>query len=476
MIGAAATITAAAPGTLDAAQLNFGDGIGTLVFNHTGTAYEFSAALASTGTGTHTLNHDSGTTFLTADSSGFTGATNVDGGTLVVNGSLASSSLITIKPGGTLKGKGAVGDTIVDGGVLAPGSGGPGSSLTVAGNLSCNDGTYQVFVDPVTSSFASVTGSADLSGATLAVSTNGLAIGQFKVLTADSGLGGTEFASVTGVTNTAFVSVTDSYDINNAYLDVTKVRDFGDAGRTPNQIATGEGLDSMPQSGPLFTALADLATDTQAQAAFDQLSGEIHSSVKGMLVEDSRFLRDAATSRIRAAFGDPDATELSVMAYGEGGPEMAAADTDRFAVWGQTFGAWGNADSDGNAAALDRSSGGVLAGADTLVGGWRLGLLGGYSHSSLDAADRNSSAKADSYHLGLYGGTNWGALAIRSGAAYSWNSLSAHRSVAFTGFADGLSADYDAGTAQVFGELEQDRCRKRRQVRAVRQPRLCQST
>ncbi|RUY82485.1 autotransporter outer membrane beta-barrel domain-containing protein, partial [Mesorhizobium sp. M7A.F.Ca.CA.001.10.2.1] len=134
-------------------------------------------------------------------------------------------------------------------------------------------------------------------------------------------------------------------------------------------------------------------------------------------------------------------------------PEMVAADTDRFAVWGQAFGSWGSTDSDGNAAAFDRSTGGLLAGADTLVGGWRVGLLGGYSHSSFDADDRNSSGKSDSYHLGLYGGTNWGAIAFRTGAAYSWSSLSTKRSVAFNGFTDGLSADYDAGTAQVFGEL-----------------------
>ncbi|MER9940115.1 autotransporter domain-containing protein [Mesorhizobium sp. M0088] len=296
-----------------------------------------------------------------------------------------------------------------------------------------------------------VEGTADLSGATLAVTAQGLAVGTYTVVSAGSGLGGTTFQALTGVTSTPFLSVTDTYDANNAYLDVTKVRDFADAGLTPNQIATGEGLDSLT-GGAVFNAVAGLATDAEAQAAFDQLSGEIHASAKGMLVEDSRFVRDAATSRIRAAFGDVGAAALPVMAYGEGGPEMVAADTDRFAVWGQAFGSWGNTDSDGNAAAFDRSTGGLLAGADTLVGGWRVGLLGGYSHSSFDA-DRNSSGKSDSYHLGLYGGTNWGAIAFRTGAAYSWSSLSTKRSVAFNDFTDRLSADYDAGTAQVFGEL-----------------------
>lgn len=297
-----------------------------------------------------------------------------------------------------------------------------------------------------------VEGTADLSGATLAVTAQGLAVGTYTMVSAGSGLGGTTFQALTGVTSTAFLSVTDTYDAYNAYLDVTKVRAFADAGLTPNQIATGEGLDSLT-GGAVFGAVAGLATDAEARAAFDQLSGEVHASAKGMLVEDSRFVRDAATSRIRAAFGDGSTAALPVMAYGDGGPEMVAADTDRFAVWGQAFGSWGNTDSDGNAAAFDRSTGGLLAGADTLVGGWRVGLLGGYSHSSFDADDRNSSGKSDSYHLGLYGGTNWGAIAFRTGAAYSWSSLSTKRSVAFNGFTDGLSADYDAGTAQVFGEL-----------------------
>jgi len=40
-----------------------------------------------------------------------------------------------------------------------------------------------------------------------------------------------------------------------------------------------------------------------------------------------------------------------------------------------------------------------------------------------------------------------------STAAYNWSRISTKRSVAFNGFTDGLSADYDAGTAQLFGEL-----------------------
>src|SRR5690606_6230632 len=49
-LGAAAGDAAAAAGTLDAAALRFGDGTGTLSFNHTGSDYVFDAAIGGTGT------------------------------------------------------------------------------------------------------------------------------------------------------------------------------------------------------------------------------------------------------------------------------------------------------------------------------------------------------------------------------------------------------------------------------------------
>jgi outer membrane autotransporter protein len=87
------------------------------------------------------------------------------------------------------------------------------------------------------------------------------------------------------------------------------------------------------------------------------------------------------------------------------------------------------------------------------VGDWRLGLLAGYSRSSFDVDDRASSGSSNNYHLGLYGGTQWGNLAFRTGAAYTWHDIDTNRTAAFPGFADSLSADYSAGTFQAFGEL-----------------------
>ncbi|MEI9421394.1 autotransporter outer membrane beta-barrel domain-containing protein [Mesorhizobium sp. Cs1299R1N1] len=448
-IGGAAGSAATGAGIFDPAALQFGNGTGALNFNHTDANYVFGAAVSGLGT----INQIAGNTNLTANSSGFTGATNVSGGRLAVNGSLASS-LVTIT-GGTLGGNGTVGAIAAhSGGIIAPGN--SIGTLHVAGNLDQAAGSiYQVELTSTgQSDLIDATGTATIAaGAILDLVKTDAApyvVGtHYTVLEADAGVTGTYTISGLG----PFSGLFASYDPTHVYLDVMQAKAFADVGLTPNQIATGGGAESLGAGNPLFDAIFALPSEAAAQDAFDQLSGEIHASAKGMLLEDSRFVRDAASNRICAAFGDIGAAALPVMAYGEGGPEMVAADTDRFAVWGQGFGSWGKTDSDGNAAAFDRSTGGLLAGADTLVGGWRIGLIGGYSHSSFEVDERQSSGKSDSYHLGLYGGTNWGAIAFRTGAAYSWSSLSTKRSVAFNGFADQLSADYDAGTAQVFGEL-----------------------
>ena len=102
---------------------------------------------------------------------------------------------------------------------------------------------------------------------------------------------------------------------------------------------------------------------------------------------------------------------------------------------------------------LNHATSGLLLGVDGLAGDWRLGLLAGYGVSSFEAPQRLSSGSSTNYHLGLYGGTEWGNIAFRSGLAYSWHDLSISRAPAFVGFADSLHAEYGAATMQAFGEL-----------------------
>ncbi|MBR1274964.1 autotransporter domain-containing protein [Bradyrhizobium sp. AUGA SZCCT0283] len=403
---------------------------------------------------------------LTGNSSAFTGTTTVDAGLLAVNGSLANSA-VTVASGATLAGTGTVGTTTLNaGGTLSPGNGGIGT-LSVQGNLAMPAGSH--FAVDIDGSGASdrvaVSGAANITGATLDVSAQGARTGRYTIATTTGGLAGT-FGSVTttGFVS-AFVGITDAYDANNAYLDVLRLRDFADAGLTRNQKAAAQGVQSLSggnslfAGNPLYDAVLALTTDVAARNAFDQVSGETRASVKTTLIEDSRFVRDAATNRIRAAFGTVGASHAPAMAYasldpGTGASPAAPATTEHFALWAQGFGSWGHTNSDGNAARLNRSTGGFLVGGDAPVfDTWRLGMMAGYSRTSFNVNERASSGASDNYHLGLYAGTQWGDLGLRTGAAYTWHDISTARSVAFAGFSDSLKADYRAGTAQLFGEL-----------------------
>ncbi|RST51865.1 autotransporter-associated beta strand repeat-containing protein [Variovorax sp. MHTC-1] len=411
------------------------------------------AALAGTGALTKT---DLGTLVLNGSNT-YTGTTTVEAGTLAVNGVLGGST--NVLAAGRLKGSGTIGSTTVAG-TIAPGN--SIGTLTVSGNYTQAPGsTYEVEVDPGSnaSDLIHATGTASIgSGARLNVvriHSGAYTMGnRYRVLTADGGLTGTY--SLAGDTSTAFVQLVDSYDANNVYLNAEKVRSFTEVAGTPNQVAVATALDSLPQSNGLANAVAFLPSDFAARDALNQLSVDIHASNKTALLEDSRFVREAAIERLRTAACAPGSAPQQPAQPPQEGSERdgcTPADNQARTAWGQVFGSWGHIDGNGNAAKLERDIGGFVVGADTGVGGgWRVGALGGYSRASADTEARNSSAKTDSYHLGAYGGTQWGATALRLGANHSWHKTETSRSVAFAGFADTLSADYDSTTTQLFGE------------------------
>jgi outer membrane autotransporter protein len=417
------------------------------------------ASLTKTGTGTLTL---SGTNT-------YTGGTTVNQGTLSVNGTIGTVNVLN---GATLGGIGTVGNTdVASGATIAPGN--SIGTLNVAGNITLAAGSvYSVeLAGSGASDLIAASGVATLQGGSVSVTAldpqTSYQTGQvYRILTAQGGVNGAFDPNV--LSNSAFLSATIANTANAVDLTIAVATTpnppnppgpppvFVTAAQTRNQLATAGALDTLVQSGSslaLYNSLLVLDAAT-AREAFNSLSGEIYASTKTALIEDSRFIRDAAINRVRSSFGGVATAAVPVMAYGEGGPELAPATTDKFGVWGTGFGNWGSTDSDGNAASLDRTTGGFVVGADALVWeNWRLGLLAGYSRTSFDVDDRSSSGDSDNYHLGVYGGTQWGNLGFRAGAAYTWSNIDTDRSVVFSGFSEDLSADYDAGTAQVFGEL-----------------------
>jgi len=439
------TASTATPWTISQGTLRIADGasvIGdiandaTLAFNNAN-ALTFANAITGAGGVNQT---GGGRTNLTGISS-YAGPTNISAGTLAVNGSITSA--VTVQPGGSLGGNGTVGAaTIQSGGTIAPGN--SIGTLHINGAYVANAGSnYNVEADPASgaSDLILVNGSATIaSGAKLNIIANpagAFPVGaHYTILTASGGVTG-RYDDPAPISQ--YLAFQESTDANNIYLTMVQTGDPATAAQTPNQQNTAGGI---PAGGSIGAGLLTSPSEADARDAFDTLSGEAIASARGALVSGSLLVRDTALDRLR-----------DVCAADELANHPGCLNKDRPLLWMQGFGNWGRLGGNANAAAISHTTGGFLIGADVPVYDWRIGFYGGYSRTDFHVDARSSSGVSDNYHLGAYGGTSMDGVALRLGASYSWNDLSTQRLVAFGNFSNSLTANYNAGTAQAFGEV-----------------------
>ncbi|MDU3133791.1 MAG: autotransporter domain-containing protein, partial [Bradyrhizobium sp.] len=224
-----------------------------------------------------TFNKVGGSVWSLTGTTTYTGAVNVDGGTLRVDGNLASAGSTTVNAGGTLSGTGTLGRTsVANGGILAPGSGAAGTSLSISGNLAFQSGAiYLVQVSPTNASTTNVSGIATLGGATVnvAFAPGSYIAKSYTILSATGGISGTFAPTVSANSTTLTRSL--SYDANNVYLTVA-LGYSGIPGLNGNQRAVGDALTSAFNAGGGMSAIyASLTPAGLAQAA-----GQIGSSAQ----------------------------------------------------------------------------------------------------------------------------------------------------------------------------------------------------
>jgi outer membrane autotransporter protein len=399
----------------------------SFVNNATGVAGNVTNAGTSSNDGVIASLTNTGGTF--ANTGTITGAATVTGGTLVNDG--AVSGAIDIGKDGTLSGSGAVGGlTVASGGTLSPG---PGiATTTVNGDVTFEKGSrFEVETNASgKSDRLAATGSVTIEGGTvqvLAGSGSYSLASQYTILTADSVTG--TFDDVT--TDLAFLTPTLSYATDAVTLGLYR-NDvaFADVATTANGRATANAVESLGAKKTVYLGVLPLDA-ADARYAFSQLGGEIHASLKTALLSDSRFIRDAILDRVNG--------EIPVRPTEDG----AAG------VWMTGIAAKSRIGSDGNAAGIDTSAAGLLAGIDgELSDHWRLGGVFGYDHGST-----GRDADWDSYQAAIYAAGEWGGFSLVGGAAYSKNEISTRRHIAFGTFTDDLEADYDSATRQVFADF-----------------------
>ena len=386
-----------------------------------------------------------GTLVLTGNNT-YSGPTLVNQGRLAVNGSVTSA--VSVQSGGIVGGSGTLSSlTARDGGTVAPGN--SIGTLNVAGNVSFEPGSrYAVEVGPNgQSDRIQSSGSATIGGGEVAVtlenSPNLLTQGevrsllgqQYTILSAQQGVSG-QFDAV--APNYLFLGTGLSYQPTGVTLSVGRNgTSFASVAQTSNERAVAAAADALAAGNPVYESLLGSGTAGEARQAFRQLSGQIHADIASALVNDSRYLREALNGRLRQA---------------EGLASSSAIKADEGGAWAQLLGAWDHASGDANATGYQASTYGVLVGLDSAAADdWRLGVATGYTRTSLHGG-YGSKADSDNYHLAAYGDKQFGALALRGGAGYTWHRIDTKRSVNYGMQSDRDTAKYSARTEQLFAE------------------------
>ena len=450
-------------GSIVGSVLNFG----TLAINRSDT-YTFDGTIFGNG---QFQQDGPGTTILTAANT-YTGATTVNAGTLIVNGSIANSP-VTVNSGAMLAGTGTVGaTTIMSGGTFAPGNS-PGT-MTVQGNLAFqSDAIYLVQVTPSLASSANVVagGSAALAGTVQAAFAPGSYVTRnYTILSAAGGLGGTTFNALTTSNLPAGFSANLSYGATDVTLNLTAnlggTGALGTSGLSINQKNVASSLNSFFNNGgalpPGFVTIFGL-TGGALGNALSSLSGEAATGAQqaafqlgnqflGLMLDPFVDGRSGGGGAGGPALGfAPEQEALPddiALAYSKvlKAPAMPAATFDqRWTAWGGAYG--GGNKTSGDPAVLGShdltaTTAGFAGGLDyrlapnSVVG---FALAGGGTNWSLSQG--LGGGRSDAFQAGVYGATRWGAAYVAAAFAYTNHWMSTDR-LSFA--ADHLTASFNA--------------------------------
>ncbi|GAB3781118.1 autotransporter-associated beta strand repeat-containing protein [Dyella agri] len=407
----------------------------SLIFNQ-GNDGVFNGSLSGSGA---LLKSGSGS--LTFDSANpFSGAITVSAGTLIVgDNSHPSATLagaVTVNSGATLAGIGAIGALDLSGTVV-PGN--ATGTLSVTGNAMFRNGSsYQVGATPAgQASLIAVGGNASILGGSVLVleqTGNYAPRTNYTILTAAQGVTG-QFGAISA--NLTFLTPLLSYTANAVDLSLQRNdTSFQSVAQTTNQKNTAGALDHLDPNSPVYDALLGLDVPT-ARRAFDQLSGEIHTSTRTAIADNDHYIRDAINAHLGGQNNNANGLDVT--------------DASGVTAWTTVWGHWGSHDSDGNASDLAVDGSGFLVSADLPVGSSaRFGAVLGTGQGTARVAGLDSSSHIIDQHLGVYGSLQTSALQWQGGAIYGWQKVDTNRFIGFGTFDGTAVSSYHAHTAQAY--------------------------
>ena len=377
-----------------------------------------------------------------------------NGATLINQGGIAGS--LTVDTGGVYAGGGSVGSLLVNGTLRTNTQLG---TATIARDLTLGSGATLAYgVNPDGSSAPVIVGgTANLGGATLAINP---ASGTYPWQSHYTVLQATRINGTFGQVTSDYAFLTPTLSYTPTQVDLAYNRNdvaFNQLAVTGNGSNAANSLASIGPNNVLYNAVLN-TSNASAGAAIEQLAGASNANLTSATLGASSLVGSSMLTTLHQMGSGlqvgMDPRETPVLAA-TGVPSAARHLNDPSAqgrLWLQAIGGYGKLDGEHGNGGLEQRTKGSLLGLDwALDPHWRLGVLGGYSRTDLDASGVDGNV--DSWHAGVYALRQSGPVALRLGAALSRHQGESKRTVAFDGFSDRPKGDYDADSQQAFAEI-----------------------
>ena len=361
----------------------------------------------------------------------YTGVTNINAGSLIVDGSIASPDT-EVNFGGLLGGTGTIGGFVINAGVVSPGDS-PGT-LTINGNyVEVGSSTLRIEIgglnSGVNSDLLQVNGA---GGASLAGTLQLIRINNFMPMSGErvtiindaSGHDGTMFSAV-DLVNWGLIRPVPMYnEPADVYVVFQLSTPFASQGLTPNQVSVGRALDRALSDNcvPDLTTFVGSITPLSALPhvydliAPEELAAMYEISFSRAVVQNNNLQRrmDDIRAGSNGFCANGFAPKMIGQGYGEtsGGkseseknvaPVMQSCPDNPWGVFVTGSGDFVNVgQDDSNARGYDITTGDFTLGVDYRIGEhFAIGIDGGYSAGTADLVD-DGQVEVDGGKIGGY--------------------------------------------------------------------------